>query len=277
MAPGRLYLLGPGTTVAHVSAALGLPAGLFGVDAVLDGRLIARASALTSIDKLRDRLGWSSRLLEALSVRSIASAALWASGWTVWAARCSTSTKQRSSRTCSSSSAPAASTSSCSAWSMRIRRTSGRRSSAATRPRSWAAGSGCATRTWRASTAPPSEARPSRILIEAGVCKKVDLLKSGCVSVIGEFTAEKAADFCRKNKTETALSVGGALTATDAASITSVADMLRAVARGARRRAGPDWSVDGGPGLAAVRGRPLCHVWGVSGRRVLRRGAVWVG
>jgi predicted polyphosphate/ATP-dependent NAD kinase len=42
MAPHRLYLLGPGTTVAHVSEALGLPATLLGVDAVLDGRLLGR-------------------------------------------------------------------------------------------------------------------------------------------------------------------------------------------------------------------------------------------
>lgn len=41
MQPGRLYLLGPGTTVAHVNTALGVPAALAGVDAVLDGRLIA--------------------------------------------------------------------------------------------------------------------------------------------------------------------------------------------------------------------------------------------
>lgn len=40
MRPQRLYLLGPGTTVAHVSTALGIPASLLGVDAVLDGRLI---------------------------------------------------------------------------------------------------------------------------------------------------------------------------------------------------------------------------------------------
>lgn len=38
---GRLLLLGPGTTVAHVSAALGLPASPLGVDAVLGGRLLA--------------------------------------------------------------------------------------------------------------------------------------------------------------------------------------------------------------------------------------------
>ncbi|HKC28301.1 MAG TPA: NAD(+)/NADH kinase [Jatrophihabitans sp.] len=42
MAPQRLYLLGPGTTVAHVNEALGLPATLLGVDAVLDGKLLGR-------------------------------------------------------------------------------------------------------------------------------------------------------------------------------------------------------------------------------------------
>ncbi len=40
MQPGRLYLLGPGTTVATVNAALELPATLLGVDAVLDGALL---------------------------------------------------------------------------------------------------------------------------------------------------------------------------------------------------------------------------------------------
>jgi predicted polyphosphate/ATP-dependent NAD kinase len=40
MVPGRLYLLGPGTTVAHVSHALRLPASLLGVDAVMDGALV---------------------------------------------------------------------------------------------------------------------------------------------------------------------------------------------------------------------------------------------
>ena len=39
--PGTLLLLGPGTTVAHVSAALGVPASPLGVDAVLDGVLLA--------------------------------------------------------------------------------------------------------------------------------------------------------------------------------------------------------------------------------------------
>ncbi|GAA2082511.1 ATP-NAD kinase family protein [Actinomadura alba] len=41
MPADRLYLLGPGTTVAHVNAALGLQASRLGVDAVLDGRLLA--------------------------------------------------------------------------------------------------------------------------------------------------------------------------------------------------------------------------------------------
>ena len=41
MREDRLYLLGPGTTVAHVNAALGLPASRLGVDAVLGRRLLA--------------------------------------------------------------------------------------------------------------------------------------------------------------------------------------------------------------------------------------------
>lgn len=40
MQPGRLYLLGPGSTVAGVSAALELPSNPLGVDAVLNGRLV---------------------------------------------------------------------------------------------------------------------------------------------------------------------------------------------------------------------------------------------
>ncbi|WNV85639.1 NAD(+)/NADH kinase [Umezawaea sp. Da 62-37] len=38
---GRLLLLGPGITVAHVSAALGVPATPLGVDVVLDGEVLA--------------------------------------------------------------------------------------------------------------------------------------------------------------------------------------------------------------------------------------------
>ena len=41
MVPGRLYLLGPGTTVAAVGSALGVALSVHGVDAVLDGRLVA--------------------------------------------------------------------------------------------------------------------------------------------------------------------------------------------------------------------------------------------
>lgn len=40
--PARLWLIGPGTTAATVSAALGLPSAPLGVDAVLDGELLAR-------------------------------------------------------------------------------------------------------------------------------------------------------------------------------------------------------------------------------------------
>ena len=40
MEPGRLYLLGPGTTAGHVCAALGLPDSSLGVDAVVDGSLV---------------------------------------------------------------------------------------------------------------------------------------------------------------------------------------------------------------------------------------------
>ncbi|WP_229882747.1 ATP-NAD kinase family protein [Pseudorhodoferax aquiterrae] len=40
--PGALYLFGPGTTTRRVLAALGLPATLLGVDAVLDGALVGK-------------------------------------------------------------------------------------------------------------------------------------------------------------------------------------------------------------------------------------------
>lgn len=40
MQPGRLYLLGPGTTTRRVMAELGLPSTLLGVDAVMDGALV---------------------------------------------------------------------------------------------------------------------------------------------------------------------------------------------------------------------------------------------
>jgi predicted polyphosphate/ATP-dependent NAD kinase len=38
--PGRLYLIGPGTTTARIMASLSLPASRLGVDAVRDGRLL---------------------------------------------------------------------------------------------------------------------------------------------------------------------------------------------------------------------------------------------
>ncbi len=49
MEQGRLYLLGPGTTVARVGDALGLPASVLGVDGVLDGRLVARDAGETEL------------------------------------------------------------------------------------------------------------------------------------------------------------------------------------------------------------------------------------
>lgn len=55
MQPDRRYLLGPGTSVAHISAALGLPASRLGVDVVQDGRLMAAdASEATLCGLLRD-------------------------------------------------------------------------------------------------------------------------------------------------------------------------------------------------------------------------------
>ena len=44
LAPGRLYLVGPGTTTGRILAALGLERTLLGVDAVRDGALVARGS-----------------------------------------------------------------------------------------------------------------------------------------------------------------------------------------------------------------------------------------
>lgn len=70
----------------------------------------------------------------------------------------------------------------------------------------------------------------ARILVGAGVCQEVDLLKSACAATVGEITAEKAASFCRKNKVEAAVAVANALTPQQAASITSVATLLGAVA-----------------------------------------------
>jgi len=53
MEPGRLYLLGPGATVDQVGAALGLATTPLGVDAVLDGELLAvDADEATLLDLL---------------------------------------------------------------------------------------------------------------------------------------------------------------------------------------------------------------------------------
>lgn len=54
MLPGRLYLLGPGTTVAAVSQALGVQASLFGVDVVLDGRVLAEDASEEQLRRLLD-------------------------------------------------------------------------------------------------------------------------------------------------------------------------------------------------------------------------------
>lgn len=54
MSTGRLYLLGPGTTVAEVSRALGIRASLLGVDAVLNGQVIAADASEEQIRRLLD-------------------------------------------------------------------------------------------------------------------------------------------------------------------------------------------------------------------------------
>lgn len=54
MLPGRLYLLGPGTTVAAVSQALGVQASLLGVDVVLDGRVVAEDASERQLRRLLD-------------------------------------------------------------------------------------------------------------------------------------------------------------------------------------------------------------------------------
>jgi predicted polyphosphate/ATP-dependent NAD kinase len=54
MEPGRLYLLGPGTTVAAVSQALGVRASLLGVDVVLDGRILAEDASEDQLRRLLD-------------------------------------------------------------------------------------------------------------------------------------------------------------------------------------------------------------------------------
>ena len=61
MAPGRLYILGPGTTTRRVLSALSLPATLLGVDAVLDGKLAG--SDLTEAALLRLMAGRETSLI----------------------------------------------------------------------------------------------------------------------------------------------------------------------------------------------------------------------
>ncbi|MBN1835237.1 MAG: ATP-NAD kinase family protein [Spirochaetales bacterium] len=55
VAPGVLYLLGPGTTVKAVADALGLPKTLLGVDAVAEGRLVGSDLGEKGILELMDR------------------------------------------------------------------------------------------------------------------------------------------------------------------------------------------------------------------------------
>jgi predicted polyphosphate/ATP-dependent NAD kinase len=55
MPRGVLYLLGPGTTVAHVSRALGLESALLGVDAVVDGALAASDASEHELLALLDK------------------------------------------------------------------------------------------------------------------------------------------------------------------------------------------------------------------------------
>jgi len=61
MEPGRLYILGPGSTTRRVMAALGLPATLLGVDAVLDGQVVG--ADLAETDLLRLMHGRSTTLI----------------------------------------------------------------------------------------------------------------------------------------------------------------------------------------------------------------------
>jgi len=52
MEPGTLYVIGPGTSAALVSAALGHPPTTLGVDAVLDGRQVARDATAAELEAL---------------------------------------------------------------------------------------------------------------------------------------------------------------------------------------------------------------------------------
>jgi len=55
MVEDALYLLGPGTTIGHVNAALGLPASALGVDAVVNGTLVARDAGESELLELLGR------------------------------------------------------------------------------------------------------------------------------------------------------------------------------------------------------------------------------
>jgi predicted polyphosphate/ATP-dependent NAD kinase len=55
MEPRRLYLLGPGTTVGHVSAALGIVHSPLGVDAIVDGSLLGADLGESELLDLIDR------------------------------------------------------------------------------------------------------------------------------------------------------------------------------------------------------------------------------
>lgn len=61
MEPGRLYILGPGTTTRRVMSALSLPATLLGVDVVADGKLVG--SDLAEADLLRLMAGRPASLI----------------------------------------------------------------------------------------------------------------------------------------------------------------------------------------------------------------------
>jgi predicted polyphosphate/ATP-dependent NAD kinase len=52
MAPGTLYVIGPGTSAGAVVRALGQQPTILGVDAVRDGRLVARDARAADLDRL---------------------------------------------------------------------------------------------------------------------------------------------------------------------------------------------------------------------------------
>jgi predicted polyphosphate/ATP-dependent NAD kinase len=61
MAPGCLYILGPGTTTSRLLGHLGLEGTLLGVDAVLDRAVVGRDLASGALERLVKR--WPSRLI----------------------------------------------------------------------------------------------------------------------------------------------------------------------------------------------------------------------